>query len=783
MSAVTSQSHAVESPPERPVAKPWPLPARLAIIGAMVLSAVIAAPVLRNLRFEEDVTNWLPAEDPQARLLDWHRRHFPSDPSVLVAWEGATLGDERIEKLAASLREADWVKTVVTPNELIGRMTESRVPPEVARQRIRGLLLGEPNENVDEIPAGLAFTFTETDEKITLGYFRDVASRAQAVGIPPEALHLGGGEVASTELDRRLSRTRWNPDAPWYRLDQRSPLALTAIVALVLAIALVREVRLTVLVLGVTLYATMLGVAVLPATGTPMNMVLTVLSPLLLVLTLSATIHVANYWRHAATRTTDRAASAATARKVAFWPCVLAGVTTAIGLVSLLTSPLRPVRDFGLYSAIGVLIGLVAALYGLPALLSVVPTGTPLPPGKEASGWARIGRTVSKHATLTSVICLAIGIFSCFGLRYFRTETRVISYFPSDSPIVADYNFLERHLAGITPLDIVVTFDDEAKRRLPLSDRVEIVRSVENAVRQHPDISGTMALPDFLPEPSDLNLGGRAEFRRRLTRLEDSIVAGDEPEVARFVRIAETPFVNDQLQAQTATGDEIWQVGAQVSVMSNPDFGAVTSALETGARTAIGDEPGVDFLITGTVPLFLRTQQGVLDSLIVSFGIAFVVIAVVLMIVLRSFWAGLLTMLPNLLPVVVVFGLISWMGQTVDIGMMITASVALGIAVDGTLHLLTWYREGLGVGRTPAEAVSGALAHCGPAMWQTSGIIGFALLMLAFSDLLLISRFGWLMASLIFAALIADLVFLPALLCGRLGRLLVAESPPPVPQP
>lgn len=784
MSAALTEPPVVDTPPERPVARPWPLPARLAIVAAMVLSAVIAAPFLSRLRFEEDVTNWLPAEDPQARLLAWHRQHFPSDPSVLIAWNGATLGDPRIEELAASLRETEWAKTVVTPNDLMERMTESRVPPEVARQRIRGLLLGEPKEDVASTPAGLAVTFTETDEDITLGYLAEIAERGEAVGIPRETLHLGGGEVASSELDHRLGKTRWDPEAPWYRLDQKSPLALTAIVALVLAVVLVREVRLTVLVLGVTLYATALGVAVLPATGTPMNMVLTVLSPLLLVLTLSAAIHVANYWRYAATRTTDRAASAATARKVAFWPCVLAGVTTAIGLVSLLTSPLRPVRDFGLYSAIGVLIGLVAALYGLPALLSLIPTGKPLPPGKEATGWARLGRAVSHRATLVSLLCIAVGLVSCYGLRYFRTETRVISYFPSDSRIVADYEFLERHLAGITPLDIVVTFTDEATRRLPLAERIEIVRNVENAVRRNPDISGTLALPDFLPEVSDLSLGGRAEYlRRRLPRLEETIVAGDDPEVARFVRRAETPFVNDDLHAQIATGDEIWQVGAQVGVMSNPDFGALTASLDDAARSAIGDAKGVDFLITGTVPLFLRTQQGVLDSLIVSFGIAFGVIAVVLMFVLRSFWAGLLTMLPNLLPVVVVFGAISWMGQTVDIGMMITASVALGIAVDGTLHLLTWYREGLGIGRSPADAVAGALSHCGPAMWQTSGIIGFALLMLAFSDLLLISRFGWLMASLIFAALLADLIFLPALLCGRLGRLVVSESPPPAPQP
>jgi len=752
------------------------LGARLAVIACLLLSVGIAAPFLRHLKFEEDVTNWLPADDPQARLLAWHAKQFPSDGTVLVAWDDATLGDARLERLAASLRETKWANRVVTPGDLIARMTQSRVSEENARRRLHGLLLGEPTADPTTTPAGLIVTFDDVDENLRREYFAEVAARAQEVGIPPRTLHLGGEPVAGAELDRRLGKTRWDASAPWYRPDQKSPLVLSAVAALVLAVVLLRRVRLTAVVLGVTLIATAVGVAILPATGTAMNMVLTVLSPLLLVLTLSAAIHVANYWRHASTQTEDRAAAAATARNMAFWPCVLAAVTTAIGLASLLTSPLRPVRDFGLYSAIGVLIGLAAALLALPALLSVLPMGPILPPGREASGWAKAGRAVAKRGTLISVLCIALGIVAGVGLSKFRTETRVISYFPSDAQIVADYDFLERHLAGITPIDVVVTFDADARRRLPLAERIELVRRVEDSIRAQQEVSGTLALPDFLPELPELSILQRGEYvQRRLPQLARAIVDRSDPEVSRFVRLASTAHVDDSLATPVAMGDELWQINAQVRVLAKVDYALLTENIQNSAEEILGDVDGAGLLVTGTVPLFLRTQAAVLNSLIISFAIAFVVIALVLMVVLKSFWAGLLTMLPNLLPVVVVFGTISWLGQAVDIGMMITASVALGIAVDGTLHLLTWYREGLAAGRSPIDAVAGALAHCGPAMWQTSGIIGFALLMLAFAELLLISRFGWLMASLIFAALLADLVFLPALLCSRVGGLLIAK--------
>ncbi|GIS61061.1 MAG: hypothetical protein CM1200mP2_32860 [Planctomycetaceae bacterium] len=132
------------------------------------------------------------------------------------------------------------------------------------------------------------------------------------------------------------------------------------------------------------------------------------------------------------------------------------------------------------------------------------------------------------------------------------------------------------------------------------------------------------------------------------------------------------------------------------------------------------------------VPVFLRTQQAVLDSLIWSFALAFGVIAVVMMILLRNPVSGILTMLPNLIPVGIVFGLLSWAGQAVDIGTMITASVALGIAVDGTLHLITWFRPGAGVTGSNAMTPSpGACPNAARRCGKPPLAVGLGLLMLA----------------------------------------------------
>jgi predicted RND superfamily exporter protein len=210
---------------------------------------------------------------------------------------------------------------------------------------------------------------------------------------------------------------------------------------------------------------------------------------------------------------------------------------------------------------------------------------------------------------------------------------------------------------------------------------------------------------------------------------------------------------------------------------SDADYGELTADLNKMVATTLRDESGLDqptieHVVTGTVPVFFRAQQALLQSLIGSFCLAFFVIAVAMIVLLRSIRSGVLSMVPILMPVGVVFGVMSWCGQILDIGTMLTASVALGISVDGMLHLLTWFRKAIAEGESRQEAVTFALQHCGPAMAQTSAVVGLSLLVLYPAELLLISRFGWVMAALVGSALAAEVVFLPVLLLGPLGQMI-----------
>ena len=923
---------------------PWGHSLSLWVVVFMIFITPVLFGVLREIRQENNVENWLPPNDPQSKVLSWHRHSFGIEDRVLLSWEGSSLTDLRANRLKTLLLGtpdeagiyrggSPYIQNVVTPQDAIQKMVENKIEPAEAQERMKGVLLGtgalkiqlteagrkrqdqtiqelidkakselgivltvkpafkewveivdesNPQAEIAETPASddeeqvdfealvaaipshdfqvtwprmqpdskqtdqikqlalslkrptilpdsksedsgssgksaethpaliqdcffavgtpiaVAIELSDTGDADHAAAVAAVKTAAFKAGIPEEGLHMGGRPVAGAALNRMVKESSWNTAYPVWQFHKRSVTLFSGLIGIALAFLMLRSVRLSCLVLLISYYTTFVAVSVVPLTGGTMNMVLVVMPTLLTVLTLSGSIHVANYWKHAAH--VDMKTAVAQAVEMARAPCMMASLTTAIGLASLMTSPLSPVRDFGLYASIGCLISLLMVLYGLPSLLQLWPAKPPKESEVDTRHWQKFGRVLSRHQVMVSMGCLLIFAASCYGFKWFRTETKVIKYFPDSSRVIQDYLFLEENLSGITPVDTVICFDETAQKNMNFVERVELVRKIQQKIAEHPEISGSVSLADFSPvtepPPEDASTAKKLMYNRRALitkkRVFKSLETDDEntetgtktPELATaksFVHIADSSIdleqetANGPREVMVTKGDEMWRITAQVAIMTDLNYGQLTRDLNQVTQSVLRDHAGTTHLVTGTIPLFLRTQQAVLESLIKSFGLAFAVIAVVMMILLRSPTAGLITMLPNLMPIGVVFGLISWMKMPVDIGTMITASVALGIAVDGTLHLLTWFKIGIEEGKNKSEAVAAALGHCGPAMWQTSAAVGISLAMLYPAELLLVSRFGVLMCALIAAALLADIIFLPALLAGPLGSLIVTS--------
>ena len=622
-------------------------------------------------------------------------------------------------------------------------------------------------------PLGVMLTLSSAgmaDKPAALAAIREAAEHSF---IPADSLWMGGSVVAETELNSEVLRAAWNSEAGWNEWHRKSVIGLSGVVGIIFALVSLRSFRLGSLVIFVSYYAALLGLSLIPLSGGSMNMVLVVLPTLLMVLALSGAIHVANYWKHSVWENPATAVKNAT--EMAWTPCVMAAFTTSIGLISLCTSELAPVRAFGLYAAIGSIISVIMVLYGLPALLQMLPHRR-VRTEADPTWWKGFGAFICSHWRMVMTTCIATSVLCTAGLYWFETETKVVAYFQPESKLVRDYQRIEDALTGITPIEVVVSFNRESQTQYGFLERMEIVRDVEENIRKHAEIRGSLSLASFqpvrLPPGEDSNARERIFYNRRSSETERRIKDGEIASTSDYLTMVPGDTVETETENWAESGAELWRVTAQASALGSNTQEQLIEDLDSSVKEVIRYYPGTRHVITGAIPLFNRTQKAVLESLIVSFALAFALIAIVMMVVLRDPVAGALSMVPNLLPVVSIFGLVSWCGLRIDVGTMVTASVALGIAVDGTLHLITWFRDGLMKGGSRERSVILALGHCGPAMFQTSAAVGIGLLILLPADLLLISRFGWLMAALIGAALLGDLFLLPALLVGPLGKLI-----------
>jgi predicted RND superfamily exporter protein len=225
---------------------------------------------------------------------------------------------------------------------------------------------------------------------------------------------------------------------------------------------------------------------------------------------------------------------------------------------------------------------------------------------------------------------------------------------------------------------------------------------------------------------------------------------------------------------QAEGNQQFWRISLRVPALNRMDYGKLLDNVETRVNeeiAALATDGGVTARFTGGIPLFYHAQHQILNDLRNSFVTAFLLISAVLVIVLHSFRAGLVAMIPNVFPPLFVFGAMGWMGLPVEIGSVMTASVALGIAVDDTIHFLTWYRRGVLQDRSRLSAIRFAFEHCAKPMIDTTLICGLGVAAFMFADFMPTVRFSRLLFILLFAALIGDLFLLPAILAGPAGKL------------
>lgn len=731
----------------------------LATVAVMAATTpLIAHSALSVLGVETQTPmEWVQPSFGPRKEYERYTREFGSGDVVVVSWPGCELGRPELERVVEAATDAQackdpqgkpWFDSVTTGSVVVDRLMSEplSLDSKTAVERLEGLLVGPDGKTTCVV---FGFTLEGlADRRRAVAWIRDIVR--QTAMTDDAKVRMAGPVIDHIAVDiaSKESLERFAPPA--------------ALAVLLLTWWSLKSFRYSFFVFLISMWCVGLSFATLHAWGDKMNAVLIVMPALVLVLGVSGGIHLVNYLVDSlAAAGGERRGVAARAVRLGWLPCLLSAGTTAIGLISLVVSELEPIRTFGFHAAIGVMATFVGSFLVLPGLFE----RWPIRPGTLAEGtaphglvrWRWFPEWVIRHATLVVMVFIAAMAVAGAGVPGIRTSVRIDTLFQPESRVIRDYAWIEKTIGPLVPIEVILKFSGASPPRP--AERLLLVEKVGEKLEQTTGASSVMSAASFAPDAS-----AATGFRKAAVRA----VAARKLEQGLAV-IDDMKYIRDDDDGQS------WRTTARISALDEVDYGRllrrVEEAVDPIVEEAGGAGRGITTTYTGVMPLIHAVQNTLLHDLFTSFLSACGLITLVMMFEQRGFFTGLVAMISNVFPMILLFGSLGWTGKRLDIGSVMTASIALGMAIDGTLHFLTFFRRALGRGASRPEAVHAAFDHCAAAMTQSSVVCGLGILVFALSTFAPTSRFAWMLCLLVAAALAGDLVLLPAMLVGPLGRL------------
>ncbi|MCA9061552.1 MAG: MMPL family transporter [Planctomycetaceae bacterium] len=748
--------------------------------------------------------DWVGEEFAAKADYDSFAELFGPGDVIVVSWDGCTWDNPDLDRLLRLLRHEKyfrngtpqpWLYSVASGREsllqLTGKLPNARslalaatehvpvedrpddaaareIPLETAIERLQGFLIGPDGKTTCLILTVTADGLKNRSELVNT--LRKAVFAAAAV--PDTELRLAGPVIDGLTVDEASQQSLARYAAP------------SSILIFLICWLSLRSLRAAMIVFACAGFCQGATLAVIYYCGDSLSALLIILPPLIQVLAVAGGIHLTNYYFDAQDfPDLTSVPPAVTAFHRGWLPCVLSAGTTAMGTASLMISELTPIRLFGVYATVGVLLTAASVLALVPGFLLLFPvtrsahrlaaSGNPSRPSEHArSGgmWKRLADTL--HFNNSAVLASTVGlmVLAAAGLPQITTSIRIETLFSSESRIISDYRWLEENIAPLVPIEVLVRFDSASE----LSDRqrMKLLYDINKAIEQVSEFSATTSALTFIPPVPQM---------RGVPPMMKTVALN------QAVSRSKTAFESAGYLRHSVQG-EYWRITARTSALRRLDYGQLLSEVDHAAQSKLASEPGaaqqVSVQTSGIMPLVHEIQGRLLQDLFWSLMSALAVITITMTLVEAGIISGLIAMVSNVFPIVCVFGVMGWWRHPMDIGSVMTASVALGIAVDDTLHFLTFFRRGLSATRDRRQAVLFAYQHCGKAMIQTSFSCGLGLLVFSLSDFVPTGRFAVLMVTLLLLALVGDLIVLPALLLSPIGRCFVRHTgqlPAPLP--
>ncbi len=514
--------------------------------------------------------------------------------------------------------------------------------------------------------------------------------------------------------------------------------------------------------------------------GWSMTMLSNILPAFLICVGLGDSIHLQSVYRDARRRGVANHDAIVHAVATTGLPILFTTMTTMVGLLSFRFATTTAIGEMGTMGAWGVFVAFLWSVVLLPIALSfnarsllgareagapdlidgflelcVRLSGTRSLRGGEA-GSPEVAR---RKRRLVLLVAFAIGGVAIMGASTLRVFHNPMNWIPIDDPARVAFDEVDTHLGGTSSVQLFIEAGGErGVKDLELLRGLEQLQAHVLAYRDPESgdavIANATGLLDIVKETHQALHGGAASEYRL-------------PDTQQGVSDAFFMFENaspSQLKRLASTDLKRAQVTFRVKWLEATAYGPLTAYVNEGVARFIPDGAKAQVQITGSAYTLFEVVSALIGDLIKSFGTAFLLISAMMILLLRDLKLGLVSMVPNLLPIATILGLMGFAGIPIDMGNLLIASIAIGIAVDDTIHFLHHYREHYRAHGVVDDAIRYSMNHSGRALVSTSAVLVVGFFVYLAANMYSLQRFGMLIGLTVIFALIFDLVFAPALL-------------------
>lgn len=434
-------------------------------------------------------------------------------------------------------------------------------------------------------------------------------------------------------------------------------------------------------------------------------------------------------------------------------PCFFTSATTVAGLMSLQLSDLAPLREFGAVAAVSVVFAFILSFTFIPCVLRIAKSPDAAfierqkrgPLNRILSWLGAIDRRRAVAILGVSAALMAVGLI---GLTSIRTRVNPLNYFREDDPVRKEMEIVDEKLGGTISIELLVQAPDEG---LKDPDNLRRIDAFERWAESEIGFAKVLSVVDSLKEMNRVLNGGDAE---RFVTPDSRAMA------AQFYLLMEG---EDDFESMVQDNYSIGRITARTKVTQAETIAQNIPVVDERLAREFND-PGLRMSVTGFIKLMHDMERYLVSSQIKSFAAAFAVVSIMMILLLRSVRLGLFALIPNITPIVLGLAIMGLAGIPLDPGTVMIGSIAMGLVVDDTVHFLVRLRRHMKAGRSIEEGIVHSMAESGRPIVITSLMLiaGFTTLVLAsFTPNI---HFGAISAIIIFIALVADLMLLPAAL-------------------